>query len=350
MRWMQAFLLGIAVLLWGFGLCSGEEAGDGAERLRRRLKAVGVEPCVASDEWGGPIAPEEARKLGEALYRLREADRQDLEADLAALDAQAFAAFFEPDALKQYGEAEQETLFHSVLARGKAPEAVLAELERAAGEEGRPMGVRMAAACAAARLGRGDMLPFLLFGARVASEMVTGADLLQEALPENRVDERTSLGRFSERWRAVLEEVSAALLRLVPGDKQLPKLEPGDWGAISVWESWWKEGHEARRIRGRVTNCFGDCMWLSRTVGETAGLGGQMESIVTETVKEYVRKNPRKEDTAGLLRGVVGADYRRGERGGRPTLFVNVGGLIREYVYDPEGKSWRCERGSTLLE
>ena len=113
----------------------------------------------------------------------------------------------------------------------------MAVLQRTMGGEHRLMRVRIKSAVVAARLGKRSAAPMLVFAARVSSELLAAMDVLVEAVGKEAEADRRRLERFRERWRDIHDQVGGELLRLA-GAEDLPKLEPGDWGALARWEAW----------------------------------------------------------------------------------------------------------------
>lgn len=337
------------MLLLAAAVLGQGDLDEALRRARERLRDATARPHIARDEWGGPLEPEKLRSFDDLFYRVRKSERVRVESELAALDAAAFAELFKPALASGWSDEELLILFRSVLARGKAPAEAIAEAQRAAGDEGRPLRVRIAAACAAARMGKKSFLPLLIFGARASSEIASSADWLANALRAEQVDDRRRLERFTEEWRLALDEVSETLQRVAEAEG-MPKIGPGDWGAVSRWEEWWHASHGPQPMQGQVKDCYGELVWYSRPAWDAAEAGGAVESIVMDDVKATIDSCAPKGRPGRVLADAIGVTYRFRRDGEEIRLLVTVGSLVKEYSYHRETKSWQCAKTMKSLE
>ncbi|MEW6354991.1 MAG: hypothetical protein AB1696_01585 [Planctomycetota bacterium] len=338
-----------AGLLWSAcGMTSDREIpADAVARARELLRGVTGGLSVPDDLWGGPVEPEKVEQLTMILERTRTRAQERAAADMAAFEAEDFARLFDPKAT--WSDEEMEVIVAAILHRQKAPSGALDLLERAAWDEQRLLRVRAAAATAAARLGRRGVAPALLFAARVSSELVAAVDILLDAVGENREADRARLMRFRERWCGLLDRVEGEMRRGA-NTEGLPKLTPGDWGALARWEAWGAGSEKAPPTRGIVEDAYGVRIWVEREGNTEADMHGQAESILLEAVKEYVKANIGRVEVRRLSADVIGATRRLSPMEGGRRLLVNVGPLVKEYSYDADAKSWQCVKSYRLLD
>ena len=345
--------LGI-VLATAAGLCAEESPEDAFARARARIREVTGRPYVSPSLWGGPVVPDTHKALEAFLYEVRERARPRVVAELAALDGEAFARLFEPAAMSEWQSDELELVFRAVLRRGKAPAVAIMEMQRAAADVSRPLRVRIVAACAAARLGKRSQAPFLVFAGRAASEIVTIAQWIQEAqrkspaLQGGRSPDREPLARFCARWEEALGDISETLQRVIGPD--LPKLEPGDWGAVARWEAWAREGHGPLPSAAQVEDGRGRLIWYSRGAARPADGAGHVQCILMDAVRDYVTSNPSRRTADDLLADGIRAAVRLARYGAAERIVVTVGAVVKELQYDDETKSWQCMKQYRLLD